>query len=172
MQLLKRKLIYTLFGLTLISIFSLPFISKVSAKVTAKVSSISRNGTGIKSGFTCQTSNFDAYKPTEDKKLYATPEKIVIEPWRGEHNVYAIFSIPGGYLNDRRFTVTIDGVGTYCGTLDFAGTQEAEGIPAKPGYYLMRGHLRTRATLWLMLQGKGDELYKAPNWRVGYAKAR
>ncbi|MEB3177736.1 MAG: hypothetical protein VKL59_01635 [Nostocaceae cyanobacterium] len=167
-HLVYRKLTYTLLGLTLVSTLSLPFISKVSAKV----SDFSRKGTGIKNGFTCQTSNFQAYKPTEGKKSYATPEKIVIEPWRGEHNVYAIFTIPGGHYNDRRFTVTVDGVGTYCGTLQFAGTEVADGVPAKPGYYLMRGHLRTRATLWLMMQGKGDELYKATNWKVGYAKAK
>ena len=103
-------------------------------------------------------------------KYYTHPEKVEVQPWHGRHHVYAIFMIPGGYLNDKIFTITIQGAGTYCGVVDFGGARVAEGVYAEPGNYLMKGLLNTRTALRLISQGKGDQLKQPVNWRLGYTK--
>lgn len=145
----KSKITYLLFTLTLLIILSWTAIAKLPNKLT------------------CQQSN--VIRATDDRH-YTHPDKIVIEPWRGEHHVYAIFMIPGGYVNDKLFTVTIKGVGTFCGQLNFGGTTVAYGVVAKPGHYLMKALFLTRAAIWLIAQGKKDELKQPLNWRVGYGK--
>jgi hypothetical protein len=145
----KSKITYILFTLTLLIILSWTTIAKLPNRLTCQQSNVVR-ATG--------------------ERHYTHPHKIVIEPWRGEHHVYAIFMIPGGYINDKLFTVTIEGAGTFCGELDFAGTTVADGVYAKPGYYLMKALFRTRAAVWLIAQGKEDELKQPHHWRLGYAK--
>jgi hypothetical protein len=119
--------------------------------------------------FTCQQSN--VIRATGET-YYTHPQKVVVEPWRGEHHVYAIFSIPGGYLNDKLFTVTIQDVGVFCGELAFAGTNVANGVYAKPGHYLMKALFTTRAAIWLIAQGKAEELKQPSHWRLSYAKIK
>jgi hypothetical protein len=143
----KSKITYVLFTLTLLIILSWTTIAKLPNRLT------------------CQQSN--VIRATGERQ-YTHPDKIVIEPWRGEHHVYAIFMIPGGYLNDKLFTVTIEGTGTFCGQLAFAGTTVAYGVAAKPGHYLMKALFLTRAAVWLIAQGKEDELKQPANWRLSY----
>lgn len=145
----KSKITYVLFTLTLLIILSWTTIAK------------------LPNALTCQQSN--VIRATGERH-YTHPDKIVIEPWRGEHHVYAIFMIPGGYVNDKLFTVTIKGAGTFCGELDFGGTSVAYGVTAKPGHYLMKALFLSRAAVWLIAQGKGDELKQPANWRLGYGK--
>ncbi len=104
------------------------------------------------------------------EKYYIHPEKIVVEPWRGEHHIYGIFQIPGGYLNDKLLKVEIPGSRTYCGVVAYGGTVTTDGVYAKPGYYLMKGFLNTRIAIKLILQGKQEELKQSKNWNLGYTK--
>jgi hypothetical protein len=118
--------------------------------------------------FPCQKWGFIPHQGT---KYYLHPEKIVIEPWRGQHHIYGIFMIPEGYLHDHLITVEIPGKQTYCGILLFPGKTYA-GINAKPGYFLMKGYLQTRTALGLIFQGKGNQLQQLINWKLGYSKAK
>lgn len=145
----KSKITYVFFTLTLLIVLSWTTIAKVP------------------NAFTCQQSN--VIRGTAERH-YTHPDKIVIEPWRGEHHVYAIFMIPGNYVNDKLYTVTIKGVGSFCGEFAFGGTTVAEGVYAKPGHYLMKALFLTRATVWLIAEGKEDELKQPDNWTVGYEK--
>ncbi|NJM72122.1 MAG: hypothetical protein HC862_19140 [Scytonema sp. RU_4_4] len=145
----KSKITYFLFTLTLIIVLTWTSISKLSNALACQQLNVIR-ATG--------------------ERYYTHPHKIIVEPWRGEHHVYAIFMIPGGYLNDKLFTVTIKGAGTFCGEFNFAGTTVADGVYAKPGHYLMKALFKTRIAVWLIAQGKKDELKQPRNWRVGYAK--
>ena len=145
----KSKITYVLFTLTLLVILSWTTIAKLPNALTCHQSNVVR---------------------AAGERHYIHPDKIVIEPWRGEHHVYAIFMIPGGYVNDKLFTVTIKGAGTFCGELDFGGTTVAEGVYAKPEHYLMKALFLTRAAVWLIAQGKEDELKQPGNWRLGYGK--
>lgn len=146
--LILRKLTYILFLFSLIGILGFSYVDKKSP-VTAC----------YEWGFSSQT-----------EKYYVYPEKIVVEPWRGQYHVYGIFQIPDGYLNDKLLQVEIPGKGAYCGILSYGGTITIDGVYAKPGHYLMKGILNTRIAIALILQGKQKELQQLGNWKLGYTK--
>lgn len=146
----KNKLLYILFALSLLSILGFSYVSDFSER--SPITS-------------CREWGFYSSK---GEKHYTHPEKIVIKPWVGPHNVYGIFMIPSGYDNDFFFTVTIDETEVHCGVFKYAGTKLAESINTKREYYVIKGFLNTRVALGLILQGKGDQLKQAQNWKVGY----
>lgn len=147
----KRQLLYILFALSLLGIFGLSHISAIAERSPVT---------------TCQQWGF--YSSGE--KYYIHPEKIVVKPWVGQHHVYGIFMIPGGYRNDYFLTVTIDGKDVHCGVLKYIGTNFA-GINAQSGSYLMQGYLNTRVALKLIAKGKGNQLKQPENWKLGYIKS-
>ncbi len=110
------------------------------------------------------------FAPANAQVSYTHPERVVVRPWRGQHHIYGIFQIPGGHLNERMFTVTVPGERMFCGTLSFQGTDAFEGVKAQPGNYLMKGMLNTRIALYLISQGRLEELRQPRYWRVGYVK--
>ena len=93
--------------------------------------------------------------------------KTVVEPWRGPHHVYGIFTIPGQYKFDHLYTakLTIQGVPTAFQ----AGSPEDEDIysgRAEPGYYIKRVYLSTRTALWFLLTGRLGDLRTSCHWRL------
>lgn len=145
---LLRKITYILFLTSLIGILGFSYVAKKSP------------------GVACNQWGFSS----KAEKHYTYPEKIVVEPWRGQHHVYGIFQIPGGYLNDKMLKIEIPDTATYCGILAYGGTVGVDGVRAKPGHYLMKGMLNTRYALKLILQGKKEELKQSDNWKLGYTK--
>ncbi|HLO85740.1 MAG TPA: hypothetical protein VK203_12140 [Nostocaceae cyanobacterium] len=108
---------------------------------------------------------------TQNPKYYIHPERVVIQPWLGQHHVYGVFMLPSGYAHDRLMTVRIPENEPFCGTVLNAG-QSADGVNAQPGHYLARGYLRTRTTLKLVIQGKIQHLLNRKNWQIGSAGRR
>ncbi|MBD2387738.1 hypothetical protein [Cylindrospermum sp. FACHB-282] len=146
----KRPLIYILFTLSLVGILGGSYVWEQLPT------------------FPCGKWGFVVSK---SKKYYITPEKIVIEPWRGRHQVYGIFMIPDGYIRDHLVTIEIPEKPTYCGILLFPSNTYG-GIYAKPGHYLMKGYLQTRTTLELIFEGKINQLKQPSNWKLGYIKEK
>ncbi|MEM7553986.1 MAG: hypothetical protein AAF378_07780 [Cyanobacteria bacterium P01_A01_bin.84] len=103
-------------------------------------------------------------------KYYISPEKVVVEPWKGDHNIYGIFQIPNGYIQKRVFTVTIPNSGTYCGF--FTEIKDDEDIQPLLEHYLVKGFFRTRIGLSIIIHGQVHELAKTANWKVGYLKQK
>ena len=143
-----RKITYLLFLSSLIFIISFSYVSKKSPAIA------------------CSQWGFSS----KAEKYYIHPEKIVLKPWKGQHHVYGIFQIPGGYLNDKMLKLEIPGSKTYCGILAYGGTVAIDGVHAKPGHYLMKGMLNTRFAMKLILQGKEQQLKQPQNWKLGYTK--
>ncbi len=93
------------------------------------------------------------------------PSKIVVQPWKGRHHVYAEFQVPAGKFVSDRAKVTLDSVGEFCG-----GVSEASVLEADPlGQTTAIARIRTRTALWLMLNGKLDDLKVAKNWQLPIA---
>ena len=91
--------------------------------------------------------------------------KTVVEPWRGPHHVYGIFTIPGQFKFDHLYTakLTIQGVPTAFQ----AGSPEDEDIysgQAEPGHYIKRVYLSTRTALWFLLSGRFGDLRTSCHW--------
>ena len=145
----KNQLLYILFALSLLSILGFSYVSELSER--SPITSCRQWG----------------FYSSKGDKYYTQPEKIVVKPWEGPHNVYGLFMIPDRYRNDFFFTVTIDKTEVHCGVMNDAN-KIARGVNAKPGYYQVKGLLNTRVALWLILQGKEDQLKHPQNWRVGY----
>lgn len=94
-----------------------------------------------------------------------TPSKIVIQPWKGRHNVHGIFMLPAEDKSSKLLVVRIAGAGTFCGGAHNIGTS-FEGIQAKPGYYLLRTNFRTRTSIWLIARGFANQLKDSRNWKL------
>lgn len=104
-----------------------------------------------------------------ESKIYkVNPKKIVVEPWRGQHHVYALFIVPKEYaatLGEREAIVRINGV-----------ESTVNATVAKPSLYkqvevpedglLLISYLWTRDALWQILQGKYGELQQSCNWTL------
>jgi hypothetical protein len=144
----SRQFIYILFAISLVGILGFSYISEKPI------------GRCYKRGFISST----------NQKYYIYPEKIVIQPWRGQHHVYGIFMIPNGYIYDYLLQFKLPENTTYCGTVYFVTRTQLDGINAQPGNYLVKGYVNTRLALWLMVQGKLNHLQQTSNWRLGYVK--
>ncbi|MBD2254222.1 hypothetical protein H6G14_23410 [Nostoc parmelioides FACHB-3921] len=109
---------------------------------------------------------------TKEAKYYTFAEEIVIQPWRGQHHVYAIFQIPDGYQYEYLFRLKIPGEDIQCGGLMPLDKNVFTGIPHKQGYYPVRGYLNTRIAINLITKGKLDQLKKLQNWQLGYVMTK
>ncbi|NEQ20474.1 MAG: hypothetical protein F6K28_14765 [Microcoleus sp. SIO2G3] len=98
-------------------------------------------------------------------QTYGPPYKVIVQPWNGRHNVYAIFMVPVEQKSGKNLIVTLKGGRTYCGRAWRVGT-EYEGIQAKPGYYLMKAALKTRTSSLLIAQGFIKQLKDPRNWNL------
>lgn len=150
----RRLTFYVLFFLSLFGVLGFSYVSSYLAEKPPVVQ--------------CQAR---AFKTATDERYYTNPEKLVVQPWRGPHNVYAIFTIPSGYRSDGLFTVSIPGDQIYCGQFFNAG-RVFTGVEQPKYYTLIKGNLNTRIALKLIAQGKLDHLKEAQNWRLGYIKSR
>ncbi|HIK07423.1 MAG TPA: hypothetical protein IGS40_22485 [Trichormus sp. M33_DOE_039] len=150
---LLEKRIYVLLGLSLTSILIICYVANL-----ADLSPLM--GCTAKWGFI----------NTPKNKYYTVAETIVVRPWLGQHNVYAVFMIPNGYQYEYLFKLNLPGERTYCGVIHRANQSVVDGVVAKPGYYLLKGYINTRIALSLMIQGKLNQLKQSQHWELGYVK--
>ncbi len=150
---LKKSVFYIFFALSLFGVLGVSYVSD-------KLERSPVMSCNIPYGFF----------PTNNNKYYTYPEKIVLQPWRGQHHVYAVFQIPNDYQYEYLFRLKIPGEPIHCGGLVPVKQNVIAGIPRKPGYYLIRGYLNTRIALNLIVQGKINQLQQPQNWQLGYVK--
>ncbi|MFN5864188.1 MAG: hypothetical protein ACK451_19910, partial [Pseudanabaena sp.] len=93
------------------------------------------------------------------------PVKIVAEPWRGEHNVYAVFALPLQYqeIFYRSFLV-VKGTDTHWYAIVTDGKKYGVAVPKDS--FLMVGFFRTRLAIWYWLTGKFSDLQQPCNWTL------
>jgi hypothetical protein len=99
------------------------------------------------------------------KSLKLHPIKIVAEPWRGEHNVYAIFALPLQYKDIYyRSKLLVKGTDT---DWDVTIANEHEyGLTIRDGYFVVIGFFRTRIALWYLIRGRFNDLQQPCNWTL------
>jgi len=150
---LKKSLFYIFFALSLFGVMGVSYISDRLERSPV---------------VTCNAPY--GFFQTKNAKYYTYPEKIVLQPWRGQHHVYAVFQIPNGYQYEYLFRLKIPSEPIHCGGLAPIEENVIAGIPRKQGYYLIRGYLNTRIALNLIVQGKLNQLQQPQNWQLGYVK--
>lgn len=106
-----------------------------------------------------------AEAPVLANQYWFQATRTVVQPWRGPHHVYGIFTIPEQYKFDHLYTakLTIQGI-----PADFqAGSPEDEDIYSgrpRPGHYIKRVYLSTRTALWFLLTGRFGDLRTPCHW--------
>ncbi len=99
---------------------------------------------------------------TENSANFVHPDKVVVEPWQGRHNVFATFKVPDGYQPIPFVVVTFKDSNPYCGNVVMR--------PTGNGNHQVFGLFRTRTTLLLMSRGKLDQLEQPSNWKLAIFK--
>lgn len=95
------------------------------------------------------------------------PQKVVVRPWKGRHQVYAVFVLPDDYEADNPVVVSIEGEMTYCaGKPVRVKGDEFQRVYAKPGEDIFVARFRTRTASWLIAQGKVEPLKQPHNWSL------
>ena len=89
------------------------------------------------------------------------PSKIVVQPWKGRHHVYAEFQVPAGTFVSDRAKVNMGNLGEFCG-----GVSEVAAAEHSVGTTTAIARMRTRTALWLIVQGKIGDLNQAANWQL------
>lgn len=114
----------------------------------------------------CENWGFVSFKTA---KSYIYPEKVIVNPWFGQHKIYAIFIVPNGHLYDNFITINLGNNHIFCGDVSRLPYNQ-DGVIAKPGYDLAKGYLHTRTGIKFILAGKINEIRKASNWQLGVAR--
>lgn len=113
--------------------------------------------------------NAQAIFKSTSGKYEVSATKVIVKPWRGEHHVYGIFTVPDKYKESPFFVLTVKGTGSYC-EKPFGTLQNVDGIAAKPGTHLIRDYIRTRTALRLILKGMYNQLKDPQNWTLTYPR--
>jgi hypothetical protein len=112
------------------------------------------------------------YLPENLSKTSIHPIKVVVEPFDGQHQVYAIFRLDQAKSPPSLPVVlTVIHAGKYCESTNYLGQNFAE-IAVPNQYYLSQHYIRTRTALWLTVQGLLGELRKPSNWILTYAESK
>ncbi|MBW4449454.1 MAG: hypothetical protein KME38_22080 [Spirirestis rafaelensis WJT71-NPBG6] len=113
------------------------------------------------------TCNAEPFLTSKTPKFQVHATKVVVEPWFGEHHVYAIFMVPDKYKEAPFFILTVKHVGSFC-EKPFGNSQYYDDVLAEPGTHLIRDYIRTRLALRLIFQGLYFQLNDKYNWSLTY----
>jgi hypothetical protein len=102
---------------------------------------------------------------SKSKSLKFHPIKIVAEPWRGEHHVYAIFALPLKYQNIYDHSqLLVKDTDTPWLITPTDGLKYGEIAPDDS--FLVVGFFPTRLTLWYWVSWRFGELKQPCNWTL------
>jgi len=104
-----------------------------------------------------------------DTKIYKTnPARVVVEPWLGEHNVYALFVLPNKYFksfSEYETLVTVRGSDEPL-QVRVADLSLFKKVDIPEGHFVVIAYFWTRQSVWMMLQGKYSELQYPCSWTL------
>ena len=103
--------------------------------------------------------------PGAAKQYWLRATQTVVQPWRGQHHVYGMFSVPDKYRHDRLYTarLTIEGfMGEFSETSPEGG--DVFNGRSAAGHYMKRVYLPTRTALWFLLTGRFGDLKTTCHW--------
>ncbi len=108
--------------------------------------------------------------PSHGPRLPLHPQRVVVEPWKGRHNVYALFIVPNGHQPDEFVSIALTNGQTYCGHTEVLNHPQVINLSVPPNHYVVRGMLRTRTTIGLLSEGRKAELERPENWTLATQK--
>jgi hypothetical protein len=103
--------------------------------------------------------------PVAAKQYLFHATQTVVQPWRGPHHAYGIFSVPDQYKRHRLYTARLIIQGF---TDEFPESSPEGGViyngEAEPGHYIKRVYLPTRTALWFLMTGRFGDLKMPCHW--------
>lgn len=103
--------------------------------------------------------------PHSDRQYWVRATEIVVQPWRGEHHVYGVFTIPVRYRDQRRYTAELKIYGLSEGSPDISsGPSTVYDEQANREHYLKRVYFPTRMAFWFLLTGRFGDLTSSCHW--------
>jgi hypothetical protein len=103
--------------------------------------------------------------PVTTKEYWFRATQTVVQPWRGSHHTYGIFSVPDQYKRHRLYTARLIIQGL---TEEFFESSPEGGViyngRAEPGQYIKHVYLPTRTALWFLLTGRFGDLNTSCHW--------
>jgi hypothetical protein len=109
----------------------------------------------------------EPFMSSSSPKFQVQATKVVVQPWLGEHQVYAIFTVPNQYKQTPFFILTVKGAGDFC-EKPFGNSQYINGISARPDTHLIKDYIRTRLALKLIFQGLYNQIKDKSSWTLTY----
>jgi hypothetical protein len=103
--------------------------------------------------------------PSDANKKWFRAERVVVQPWRGRHHVYGVFTVPLRYKRDRLYTarLMIEGLSEESSDETPEGDDLSSG-PTVVGHYIKRMYLPTTTALALLLTGRFADLKMSCHW--------
>jgi len=103
--------------------------------------------------------------PVGAKQYWFRATQTVVQPWRGSHHVYGIFTVPDQYRRNRLYTarLMIQGFAEEFPETSPEGGDSYNGR-AELGHYIKRVYLPTRTALWFLLTGRFGDLNVPCHW--------
>ncbi len=112
-----------------------------------------------------QTSNRSSNPSQRPKRLEFKPFRLVVEPWRGEHNVYVVFAVPLAYYEIYyRSVMRVEG--TQKGWDATIANAKGMRVESPEGHFLMVSFFPTRLAIWYWLKGNFSNLQDPCNWTL------
>lgn len=103
--------------------------------------------------------------PASDHQYWFRATEIVVQPWRGEHYVYGVFTVPVLYRRHRLYTAKLMIRGLARDLPESspeAGNVYSEQVDSE--HYILRVHLPTRMALWFLVTGRFGDLTTPCHW--------
>ena len=103
--------------------------------------------------------------PVTAKQYWFRATQTVVQPWRGRHHVYGMFSVPDQYRRDRLYMakLVVQGFSQEFAQVSPEGEDNDNGR-AEPGHYIKRVYLPTRIALWFIVTGRFGDLKMPCHW--------
>ena len=92
-------------------------------------------------------------------------KKVVVQPWKGRHNVYGIFLVPIRYFDDRIYSTRLS-VQAVNGGITSPEPEYKDTVATEQGYYLKQIYVSTRVALWFLVRGRFGDLRMPCNWTL------
>lgn len=103
--------------------------------------------------------------PVSGHQHWFNATEIVVQPWRGEHHVYGVFTIPVQYQDQRLYSarLTIKSLSNgFPEVSPESGKFYDERVDT--AHYRMRVYFPTRMALWFLLTGRFGDLTMPCHW--------
>jgi hypothetical protein len=95
--------------------------------------------------------------------------KVVVQPWKGRHQVYGIFIVHNQYKDLKKYSATLSIQG-FDGEFSLGESIRSQYVMVNPEFDVFKGYIPTRVALWLLLAGQFEYLRAPCSWKLDFTR--